>query len=209
MVPPRGLRQLPCPEHWYRSTKGPVQSTFARICASVTKQNLQVRPARQAAMAASAAGGGIGTGLVWVTVSFCSSGGRLVPGIGGSVSACFLYIAALCLCKMLPLHADCCLLHKPAVVIVEKSRAQWNPDIQKYGRPASLVQEKVMFAIVKIHVVSNSPRTGPTDIFLQLCCLKMGFSSLHEVLAGTARRLNKPRARHYKASMWHLAVWHL
>ena len=99
-------------------------------------------------------------------VCFCSSGGRLVPGIGGSVSACFLYIAASCSCKMPPLHADCCLLHKLAAVIVEKSRAQWNPDIQKYGRPASLVQEKVMFATVKAHVVSNCLPHGPKHIFV-------------------------------------------
>jgi hypothetical protein len=67
---------------------------------------------------------------------------------------------------MLFLHPDCRLLHKLAAVIqfVEKNRAQWNPDKQKYGRPASLVQEKVMFATVKIHVVSRSPRACPTDI---------------------------------------------
>ena len=125
--------------------------------------------------------------------------------------ACFLYIAALCLCKMPPLHADCHLSCKPAAVIqfAEKNRAQWNPDKQKYGRPASLVQEKVMFATVKIHVVPSSPRACQTDIFLQPCCLKTGFSSLHEVPAGTAHRLNKPRARHCEASMWHLAAWHL
>jgi hypothetical protein len=54
---------------------------------------------------------------------------------------------------MLPLHADCRLSRKPAAVIVEKSRAQWNPDIQKYGKLASFVQEKVMFATVKAHAV--------------------------------------------------------
>ena len=148
MVPPRGLRQLPCPEHWYHSTKGPVQSTFARICASVTKQNLQVRPARQAAMAASAAGGG--TGLAWVKVGFCSSGGRLVPGVGGSVAACFLYIASRLRLQHVVLPAACRRLHKPAAdtQVVEKHRTQSNrpPKIWQACNPCTGI------ATVKFHV---------------------------------------------------------
>ena len=143
-------------------------------------------------------------------VCFCSSGGRLVPGIGGSVSACFLYISALCLCKTLPLHADCRLLHKPAAVTVNRRVGHSGIRICKnMGSLYPVSRKRSCLPPSKPMLYLTAPVRAQTYIFMQLCCLKGGLSSLHEVPAGTVRRLNKPRARHYKASPWRLAVWNL
>ena len=100
-------------------------------------------------------------------VCFCSSGGRLVPGIGGSVSACFLYIAALCLCKMLPLHADCRLLHKLAAVTVFRRVGHSVIRICKNrGSLYPLRRERSCLPPSKpMPSVSNSPPYGPKHIF--------------------------------------------
>ena len=101
-------------------------------------------------MAASAAGGDIGTGLAWVKVGFCSSGGRLVPGVGGSVAACFLYIASRLRLQHVVLPAACRRLHKPAadMQVVEKHRTQSNrpPQIWQACNPCTGI------ATVKFHV---------------------------------------------------------
>ena len=104
-------------------------------------------------------------------VCFCSSGGRLVPGIGGSVSACFLYIAALCLCKMLPLHADCRLLHKPAAVTVNRRVGHSGIRICKnMGSLYPLYRKRSCLPPSKPMLYLTAPRTGP-NIYLSATML--------------------------------------
>ena len=100
-------------------------------------------------------------------VCFCSSGGRLVPGIGGSVSACFPYMAALCLCKMPFPHADGRLLRKPAAVIqfVENTRAQWSPNKKNMAGLQPLCRKRSCLPPSKPMLYLTAPRTGPNICF--------------------------------------------
>ena len=100
-----------------------------------------------------------------------------VLGVGWYLGVAVLFLHAFCILP--PCACARCRLSMP----IATSRASLLPSYnlqrrighsglqinKKYRRPASLVQEKVMFAIVRIHVVPGSPCACQTNIQNFLC----------------------------------------